>query len=186
MLVKPEIFVGLYVCACLFLQASVCWTHKSACTQYICSKYMSGCFICSKVPCSPLMKLLLYEHTHALICTPHTHKHRGLQSEAGLWEVKTHSWANGSQLGLINTHIHVHTYKPNHVLCMDSTLPGSVYLLYPLSLTPLSVLSFLSPASRVHIPFWRRYIPVHFWHNSMDPFSFLWLNFYTVCPVKTV
>lgn len=96
MLVKPEIFVGLYVCACLFLQASVCWTHKSACTQYICSKYMSGCFICSKVPCSPLMKLLLYKHTHALICTPYTHKTqrpskwgrplRGEDSFLGKWE----------------------------------------------------------------------------------------------------
>lgn len=140
---------SILLCMCLF--ASECLLN--ACTQYTCSKYMSGCFMCSMVPCSLLMKLLLYKHTHALICTPHrthTHRdtqHRGLQSKAGLWEVKTHSWANGSQLGLINTHMHVHTYKPNHVLCMDSTLPGSVYLLSPLSLTSLSVLSFLSPAS---------------------------------------
>lgn len=143
MLVKPEIFVGLYVCACLFLQASVCWTHKNACTQYICSKYMSGCFICSKVPCSPLMKLLLYKHTHALICTPHTHKTqrsskqgrplRGEDSFLGKWE----------PAGL-DKHTHTRTHiqtKPRPVhglntfrLCLFtlSTLPhSSICPLFP-------------------------------------------------------
>lgn len=58
---------------------------------------------------------------------------------AGLREVQTHSWANGSQLGLTNTH--TSTHKLNHVLCADSTLPDYVYLLYPVSFTPLSFLS---------------------------------------------
>lgn len=59
-----------------------------------------------------------FMHTYVL--------HRGLQSRAslGLWEVQTHSWANGSQLGLINTHTHIHTgrqTKPRPVLGLNTS-----------------------------------------------------------------
>lgn len=114
---------------------------------------MSVCFMCSLVSCSALMKLLLCTHIHTYVnITQRPSKQgklgplRGADSFLGKWEPAG-----------FDKHTHTHTYKANHVLCVDSTLPGYVYLLYLLSLTSLSVLSFLSSASHtlwspVHIP----------------------------------
>lgn len=146
---KSAWFYGHAVTA-VFVWAQLCmtalkWTRKT--TSYTVHAVNMAVFMCIVVSYSALMRLVLrtyctFIYMYWIIQRPSKQDKlgplRGADSFLGKWE----------PAGLDkHTRTHAHPDKPNHVLCLDSTLPGSVYLFYLLSLTSLSVLSFLSSAS---------------------------------------